>query len=252
MSKLYRCDGASWILVPDGSALKFSDGVAYFNAQKLHYPAGGVWAEAWSRSNPITLTFYPTVTTALRWNGSAPAYDPAGLAADNARTDMHNGRFAGSAAYHHTSILKFDAASNEGGGTLAAALATRPIVKSAKLRLNRVSGGLSSPSGNLIVGTWSQLSMETLPATSLTGIYHDWDPNTIGSVSGWTYGSNREFTVNPQNVYDLRDGKSLMFAEVTSGYTTSGGTTPAYMRIYGLLGADTTKQPLLTVTLDIV
>lgn len=252
MSKLFRSDGISWIPVPDGTSLKVPIGGTYQPPQKLHYPAGGVWAQAWSKSDQRIVTFFPTVTTALRWNGSAPAYDPAGLSADNTRTDMHNGRFAGSAPYHHTSMMKFDGNSNEGLGTLAAAMAVRPVVKSASIRLHRVSGGLSSPAGDLRVGTWSQLNLQTLPATTLDGTYHDWDPHTVTSVGGWSFGQNRTFAVYPQTIYDLLDGKALMFAEVLSGYMTSGGTTSAYMRIYGLLGGDLGKLPLLTVVLDIV
>jgi hypothetical protein len=150
-------------------------------------------------------------------------------------------------------MMRFASASNEGYGTIATILTTRPVVKSAKLRLNRVSGGLGSPSGYLRIGSWKQAGLESLPATTLDGTYHDFDPQYAGDVSGWAYGWNREFPVPTQCIYDHNAGYAIMFAEVTSGFLVNGGTTAAYMMIRGIANAPSAAYlPMLTVTFDLV
>lgn len=252
MSKIYFWNGSSYPNLPDGDRLRYWNGSSYAIPTEGRYWNGSSYQSFWTKSNPITVSFYPSLATSIRWNGGSVVYDPSGLTGDNARSDLYNGRFAGGTNYHYVSILQFRGGSNEGAGTLNELMVTRPVVKAASLRLNRVSGGLTSPAGYIRFGTWTQPNAETLPATTLNGTYNDWDPQAAYDIAGWSHGTNRAFGLYAQNIHDLNAGLTLMFAEVTSGYTTSGGTTSAYSRIYGLLGSDTTRQPLLTVTLDIV
>lgn len=252
MSILKRWDGSAWVLVPDGSMVKIWNGSAWVSPASVKYWNGTAWVNAWTQTDPITLTFYATLTTSLRWSGSSNVYDASGSHDDDTKADMHIGRYGGTYPYHYTSMMHFRDPSNEGGGTLDTAMGIRPVVKSASLRLRRVSSGLGSPAGNIRVGTWTQGFLETLPPTDLSGIYHDWDPMTVTSVSGWSIDTTKTIPVDPVNVTDLIFGKSLMLAEVISGYKTSGPTTSAYMKLYGLNdGApDLALAPLLTVTLD--
>lgn len=252
MSRIYASPSGSWGNVADGDKVRYWNGSGYAIATEVRVWNGSSWVSVWSKSNPVTVSFYPTFATNMRWNGSSVSYDSSGLSPNNAATDLYNGRYAGGTNYHYVSLLQFTGGSIQGLGTLAQLMASRPVVKSASLRLNRVSGGLGSPVGYLRIGTWTQANAQNLPATVLDGTYNDWDPKTVNGIGGWSYGSNRDFPVNVQQIYDLNAGKTLMFAEVESGYTTSGSTTNAYMRIYGMLGSDPGKLPILTVTLDII
>lgn len=251
MSRIYIPSGGGYVLVPDGNKILVCDGANYNIPTEVRVCNGATYVGVWSKSDPITLNFYPTLTTTLRWNGSFPEYDGPGTAADNTKADLFLGRYNGSYPYHYTSLLRFAGASIE-GPTLATALAARPFVKSATMRLHRVSGGYSSPTGYLRVGSWIQTPVESQPATSLNGSYHDWDPQQPNDVAGWSYGQNKTFWVPPQVVYDHNAGRAIMFSEVLSGYTSSGATTGAYMRIAGLTTSDGNKLPVLTVVLDVV
>lgn len=253
MSRLYINYGPGWTNVPDGNRVRYWNGGGYVDANQVRVWNGGGYVTVWTRSNPITATFYATATIALRQHSFGPEYDPGGSASNNAHSDLWNGRYNGSWPRHHTSILRFTGGANEGYGTIAQILTTHPAVKSATLRLNRVSGGLGSPSGYLRVGSWKQLGMESLPATTLDGTYHDFDPHYAGDVAGWQYGWNRNFAVPPQCIYDHNAGYALMFAEVTSGFLSTGGTTAAYMMIRGIENAPNVNYlPMLTVTFDVV
>ncbi len=257
MSNLKRWDGSAWVTVPDGSKVQYWTpvGPGYAIAQAVKYWNGSSWVTAWTRSDPLTLTFYPTFTTNIRWDGAEVDYDSNLTAVDNGKATLGLGRYNGEKPYHYTSLLKFDGVNVSGSTSLVAALAARPICKSASLRLYRNLGiGLQSPVGYLRMGTWSQLNAHTMPTTTVDGTYHDWSPTTVTDIYGWQRGFLKTFSVDPQNIYDLRDGKSLMFSEVTSGYLTSGGTTNAHSQIYGLNDGspDLAKIPVLTVSLDVV
>ncbi len=143
-------------------------------------------------------------------------------------------------------------ASVENQGTLKQAMVTRPVVKNASIRLNRVESGLSSPTGYLRIGTFDQLNIQNLPSTTVDGSRHDWPGHTATSVAGWSFGENKTFPVAAKTINDLDAGKAMMFAEVMSEYKNSGGTTSAYMLIYGVRGSSSGLVPKLTVTLDVV
>lgn len=254
MSILKRWDGAAWVTVPDGDAVKYWNGSAWVPANGLYYWNGSAWVQAWIKSDPITLTFYPTFTTNIRWDGSEVDYDSNLTAVDNTKATLGLGRFNGEKPYHYTSLLLFNADANESPVTIAEALATRPVVKSATLRLYRNLGvGLQYPAGYLRTGTWTQANLASLPATTVDGTYHDFDPTTVNDITGWQRGTLKSFPLWWNNIYDLRDGKALMFAEVESGFMVAGATTSAHSQIYGLNdGApDLSKAPKLTLTLDL-
>lgn len=255
MSLLKYWNGSAWTLVPDGTMVKYWNGSSWVMPSNVWYWSGSAWVNAWKKSNPATYTFYPTFTTNIRWDGSAVDYDSNLTASNDGEATLGLGRYNGEKPYHYTSLLKFDGnAINASTTTLAEALAARPVCTSATLRLYRNTGiGLGSPSGYLRTGIWTQLNAHTLPATSLDGRYHDWSQTTTNDIAGWTTGSSKTFTLDPEQIEALPSGKSLMFSEVTSGYTTSGGTTNAHSQIYGLNDGsyDTAKVPLLTVTLDL-
>ncbi len=252
MASLKRWNGSAWVSVPDGTAVKYWGGSNWIIPNAVKYWNGSSWQTAWTKSNPLTLTFVPSVTTTLRWTGSATVYDHPATANDSTKADLFLGRYGGSAPYHFTSLMKFDAASEENQGTLKQAMVTRPVVKSASLRLNRVSSGLSSPSGYLRIATFDQLNIQLLPATTVDGSRHDWPGHIATSIAGWSFGENKTFPVSIKTINDLDAGKALMFAEVMSEYKNSGGTTSAYTMIYGLRGGNAWLVPLLTVTLDVV
>lgn len=252
MSRLYLNNGPGYSNIPDGDRIRFWTGSSYAVPSEIRAWNGGAYVSVWSRSNPITATFYPSFTTNLRWNGSTTQYDGPGTSSNDAAADLFIGRFGGSFPYHYVSLLQFNGIpSLEGYGTLAELMATRPVVKGANLRLYRLAGGFSNPSGYIRIGTWTQASAQTLPATNLTGSYMDWDPQAVSDVGGWLHGQNRAFGVYPQTIYDMAAGKSIMISEVTSGHTTSGGTSTAYSRIIGNTTIDLAKLPILTVALDV-
>lgn len=252
MSRLYIASGGNYVNVPDGNRIKFSNGSGYVDASEARVWNGSSYSRFYSRSDPISVTFYPTFTTSLRWSGSAVQYDGAGTAADDTHADMFVGRFGGSFPYHYTSLLKFTGPSVEGFGTITDIIQTRPVIKGSALRLYRAAGGWYSPVGFLRIGTWTQPFMETLPATTLNGTYHDWDPHTANDIYGWLHGQNRWFPVWSQNIWDLAFGNSLMISEVLSGYTTPGGTSGTYSRITGATTIDPNIFPILAVTFDVV
>jgi hypothetical protein len=254
MSLIKYWNGSAWAVVPDGTAMKYWSGSAWVTANAVWYWSGSAWVKAWTKSSPATYTFYPTFTTNLRWDGANVDYDSNLSQSNDGLADLGLGRYNGEKPYHYTSLLKFDGDATNSATTLVEALAARPVCKSATLRLYRNPGkGLGSPVGYLRMGIWSQLNANLMPATSLDGRYHDWSDVVVNDIAGWTSSTNKVFTVSPQHIYDLAADKSLMFSEVTSGYTTSGGTTNAHSEIYGLEGGsyNTSLVPLLTVNLDL-
>jgi hypothetical protein len=200
-------------------------------------------------NDPETYTFRADFTTAIRQTDSGATYDSSATADDNTQAHMFNGRFNGTYPRHFTSVMGFGTAVE--GGTLASRLAVRPVIKSASLDLFRLEGaGVSSPSGYLRMGAWTQSNFRSLPSTSLSGTYHDWSPIRSHVINGWSEGTWKNFVIDAQHIIDLKDGKGLMFSEVTSGYTTNGSTTNAYMSIAGKVGSGFGLDPHLTVTLD--
>ncbi len=133
MSILKRWDGSAWILVPDGGAVKYWNGSAWVNPTAVRYWNGSAWIEAWSKSNPATYYFYPTLTTNMRWDGANVDYDSNLTANDNTKATLGLGRYNGSLPYHYTSVLLFNGNDIYNTITLAAALAARPVVKSTSL-----------------------------------------------------------------------------------------------------------------------
>jgi hypothetical protein len=252
MSILKRWNGSSWVTVPDGSSVKYWGGSNWVIPNAVKYWNGSSWQTAWTKSNPITLTFIPSVTTSLRWDGNSTEWDHPATSNNGAKADMFLGRYGGSAPYHFTSLMKFDAQSEENQGTLQQAMTARPVVKNASIRLNRVESGLNSPAGYLRIGTFDQQNIQTLPSTTVDGSRHDWPGHTATSVTGWSFGENKTFPVAAKTINGLDAGKALMFAEVMSDYKNSGGTTSAYMMIYGVRGSNSGLVPKLTVTLDVV
>ncbi|MBA3551113.1 hypothetical protein H0W32_02820 [Patescibacteria group bacterium] len=176
-------------------------------------------------------------------------------ASDDTKATLGLGRYNGEKPYHYTSIMLFGGDSIYVPDTLVEAMVARPVVKTATLRLYRNLGvGLNSPTGYLRMGVWSQLNSQTLPPTTLDGTYHDWSAPIATDIAGWIRGELKTVSVPWQAIHSLKDGKALMFSEVTSGYKTSGGTTNAHSQIYGLNNGspDLAKIPLLAVTLDVV
>lgn len=252
MSKLKRWNGSSWVTVPDGSAVKYWNGSNWVVPSAVRYWTGSTWAVAWAKADPKTLTFYANFTTNLRHSGGGALYDSTGTAANDAAADLYIGRYGGSYPYHFLSLIGFGLSNY--GTSLAAELAARPVIKSASLRLYRLPGaGLGSPSGTLSTGIWTQSGASNLPATTLSGTYNDWSTMSTTSINGWSYDTAKWFNVYGGQIQDLAAGKVLAISEVTSGYTSSGGTTNAYSRLYGLAsGFNSSKTPLLQITLDYV
>lgn len=254
MSLLKYWSGSAWTLIPDGIMFKYWTGSAWAYPNAVWYWSGSAWVKAWSKSDPATYTFYPTFTTNLRWDGSAVDYDSNLSQSNDGLADLLLGRYNGEKPYQAVSLMQFKGNNIGGSTTLAEALAVRPAVKSASVRLYRNPGaGLTYPAGYLRTGVWTQANAQNMPATTLDGTYNDWSPTGTHDIDGWTTGSAKSFSIEPQHILDMNAGKTLMFSEVTSGYTTSGGTTNAYSQIYGLEGGsyDTAKVPVLTVNLDL-
>lgn len=248
MSILKYWNGSTWVLVPDGSAVKYWNGSTWVVPNSVKYWNGSTWVTAWTKASPKTITLYADFATNLRHSGFGAVYDSSATAGNDAAADLFIGRYNGSQPYHFLSLIGFNSA------TLAAELATRPVVKSAALRLYRKPGaGYGSPAGDLVTGIWTQSNARSLPATTLSGTYNDFTPYAATSIDGWAYDTTRWFTMNGQHVLDLAAGKVLSISEVIGGFTTSGATTPAYSKIYGLAeGYNTSKMPAITVTLDYV
>lgn len=244
MPGLYRWNGSSWVQVPDGTALKYWDGSNWVNPNALKYWNGSSWVTAWNKSSPQVLTVTADFTTNVRYSGSTYNYDAAGEAANNDETNPRIGRFAGSASYHYISILGFPMS------TIVSAMATRPNITAARLRLNRLSGsGLGTLSGAnpIRVGTWTLANFRNMPAISNPASYDDWAPMSSIDVNGWSTG-NRYLDIDPQHVTDLINGRGLLLSEVTTGYNTSGSTTNLYSKFAGII--EGANLPQLEVTID--
>lgn len=243
--------GNGWYDIPAGDGLRYWNGSAYVVASRGRYWGGNGWYDFWTKSDPITVHFYPTFTTNLRRTGGAPEYDAIQSSGNNAAANLVIGRYGGTHPYHYTGLVHFQGNSVEGIGSLTDLMIARPVVKAASLRLTRAYGGLTSPAGVIRIGTWTQAFAQTLPATTLDGTYHDWDPQAVYDITGWVHGQTRTFGLHTQTIYDLQYGKSIMVSEVTGGYNDPGGTTSAYGAIWGLANADGNVVPYLTVILDV-
>lgn len=252
MSILKRWNGSSWVTVPDGTAVKYWNGSSWQIPSAVRYWNGSSWQPAWLKTDPVTRSYYPTFTTNLRWEGSHVEYDSNHSNQSNrGAAALGLGRYNGSYPYHYVSLLRFAGTAVGGYATIAAQLGARPVVKSATLRLYRESGvGLQYPGGYIRFGVWTQANIESLPATNMTS-YIDWSPQNAYDIAGWQRTQNKVFSLSPQLIYDMAAGKSIMFSEVTSGHTTSGGTTNAHSQIRGLNSADNATRPYLTVTFDL-
>lgn len=246
MSKIYRHNGSQWVNVPDGTAIKYHNGSSWVNPTSIAYYNGG-WQTAWNKSAPVTYTYYTWFEDNLR-HGTSNAWTTNG---DNY---PYIGRFNGTYPYHFAGVLSLG---NSTDGVTAhnadQVIATRPVIKSISLRLTRhSSSGSSSPSGNMNIGTmshpqpWNTGTMSTISST------FDFSPVTTYGVSGWGFSTTRTIDIQPQHGYDMiNSGRALIMSEVTSGYTTSGSSTGAYMKFHGGGDGDSIR-PMFTITFDYV
>ena len=256
MSLLKYWNGSSWVLVPDGTAVKYWSGSAWTNPSFVKYWNGSSWVTAWSKSDPVTYHYYPAYTVNVRAGSTPPVgvYDSGGSAADNAQADLYIGAFAGSFPYHYQSYMSFGASVE--GPTIGAALAVRPNVTSASLRLTRTGASGSSPAtGTLYTGLWTQSGFNSLPSTSVgtSPEYHDFVGGTSASITGLTYNGETSVSVSQTQVDALGAGtKALMLAGInTSSFTSSvGSTTGNYMAFLGNENGAAGTRPYLSITFD--
>lgn len=247
MSKLYRHNGSSWVNVPDGDKVLYHNGSSWVNPTEVLYHNGSSWVTAWNKSDPVTYSYYTWFDDNLR-HGTSNAWT---TTSDNL---PYIGRFGGTYPYHFAGVMSLGNPVNSGDPTASAALGTRSVIKSIYLRLTRhsTSAGVSSPTGNMNIGTmsypqpWNTGTMSTISAT------FDFSPVTTYSVNGWGFGVTKTIEIEPQHGYDMIDnGRPLIISEVTSGYTTSGSSTGAYMKFWGNGDGDSVR-PMFTITFDYV
>lgn len=239
MATLKRWNGSSWVTVPDGTAFKYWNGSAWVNPNAVKYWNGSSWVTCWNKSDPQTLTVTADFTSNIR----VTSWDAAGESSNNAQANPRIGRFNGSQPYHYIGILGFPMSS------ISSAMGTRPTITGGRVYIYRLSGsGLSTATGTLRIGTWTQSNFRNTPSVSSIGSYTDFSPLRSHNVGNWTDPSGQWFDLDPQHVQDLVNGRGLTISEVTTGWTSSGGTTSLYSKIAGIQNGS--NLPRLEVTID--
>lgn len=247
MSRLNYYSGG-WKNLPDGTRFKYYDN-GWKNPNKVAVYDGSQWVTVWNKSDPVTYSYYTWFDDNLR-HGTSNAWT---TTSDNL---PYIGRFGGTYPYHFAGVLSLgsptDGNSAHNADTI---IATRPVIKSISLRLTRhsTSAGVSSPTGNMNIGTmsypvasWGSGTMTTVSST------FDFSPVTTYSVNGWGFGVTKTIDIEPQHGYDMINSqRALIMSEVTSGYTTSGSSTNAYMKFWGNGDGDSVR-PMFTITFDYV
>lgn len=248
MSILKYWNGSAWTLVPDGTAFKYWNGSSWVNPNFVKYWNGSSWATAWSKTDPVTYTYYAGYSNNLR-NGTSNAFtttsDP---------SSAYIGAFAGTYPYHFASIVSLgDPTDGNSSHNASTVIATRPVIKSISLRLTRQSTtGTSGPTGSLYIGSlsypvasWGSGTMSTISST------FDWSPVVTHDVSGWGFSTTRTIDLNVQHGYDMiNSSRGLLLGGTTGSYTTSvGSSTGNYMKFEGY-NAGTSVRPMFTVTFD--
>jgi hypothetical protein len=145
----------------------------------------------------------------------------------------------------------FAAAAGETTDFLANKLAVRPVVTSATLRLTRdtATHGVANPtSGSVYVSPYDGSTTDSAPDPADV----DLSKAESASVVGLARGSDLTITLDQDIIDELASTSTLAITNVNSGLNDSGSSLDQnYMWFFGLTNvSDSSKRPLITVTLD--
>jgi len=221
---------------------------------------GGSWRQFYVGSDPVTYTFDASASKSARGISWATSSNPAG--ADYPR----QGRY--STNYPWFGLVQFTNTSgtNSSGGnkTLSDALAIRPVVKSATLRLTRWSSahGLTYASGDIYIAKYNDSITATSPTHNLLDFNHyayKNYPGFPGPLTDYiTLGETTYIDLNSNghvsNLIDHAKTKPLSITNTTNNTNTGDGlgrftsSQDTDYIIYNAAGI--AYAPLLSVTLD--
>ena len=240
--------GGSWVSLPNGTAFKVRHGDAWVNPSKVKVRHGGAWVDAWSKSDPKTVSFRATATNSYRSTGWRGA------------NDLRAGHFENFGT--HIGLMNFTNATSTGGitgDTITEVLATgRTTLTDIKLTLHRDSSGGTNPFGagsgtqnNYYVGNYSSAggtfasgnAQTLLTTTNMATITY-----SMLAGLGWNFSESMDLTLNA-NVGTDAATKYVWISDMSSGWlanTGSGGS--GYSEVYGLFEGDPSSANCATLT----
>lgn len=251
-------EGGSWYQADPAKGIWVKDGGTWREADSVWIKDGGTWRQGYQKSDPVTYTMelngfssYPSrFARGTSWGTSSngPASGTSGT-----RTIACGRYFTGSSTKRYYGLLNFAFAAAAGETTefLANKLAVRPVVTSATLRLTRdtATHGVANPtSGSVYVSPYDGSTTDSAPDPADV----DFSKAESASVVGLARGSDLTITLDQDIIDELASTSTLAITNVNSGLNDSGSSLDQnYMWFFGLTNvSDSSKRPLITVTLD--
>lgn len=249
MSKLYYHNGSGWVLVPDGTMLKYHNGSAWVNPLFLKYYDGSAWQTAWSKSDPVTYTYYPAWTQGYMsdtGNGQINGSILSGVADNDivqGYWESTQGSVPGPAGTwgYVSSVIAFP--------DLADELAVRPVIKSATLRLTMAVGYGGDPKNTNVVMGHPHGVVGTSPPTTRSHTHTNQALQDTGDLFT-ANGQTKTITLN-QAMRDTLETYRGIGIHDTADSTTETGKRATRAIFEGASQASSVR-PLLTVTLDYI
>jgi len=255
--EFYIRNGGSWRQAdPAKGIYVYNSG--WKEAQEVWIRNGGAWHKGYQKSDPVTYTLglngfdpYPSrFARGTSWGTSSNG--PAGGSAGT-RTIACGRYYLGGNTKRYYGLMEFLFATNpnEDPELLATKMQTRPVVTSATLKLTRdtVTHGSANPSsGSIYISPYNGNTGDAAPDPADV----DFSKATgAQSVVGLARGSSITIDLDQDIIDELALTGTLAVTNVNSGLNNSGASEDqSYMWFFGQNVSDTSKHPLLTVTLD--
>jgi len=243
MAALKRSTGSgtgNWTSVPNGTKVKRSTGSGtgnWSNPKHVWYSTGsgtGNWVKTWSKSDPVTYSFYAT---------NSGSWRPSGWRSSNECR-------VGSYGYgDHICVMDFTADTDDTTGiTLATAIAARPTCTSLSVAVFRMSGSGASTTATGSGESWYMGQYDgTIGSGDADDSINTTNMTTFATgADSWGSNVDRAFTLNTSLASALST-KELWIANRTSSFSSDGGTDATYSALAPHTNA---FKALITVTLD--
>lgn len=253
----YIRNGGSWRKAdPAKGIYVYNSG--WKEAQEVWIRNNGAWHQGYQKSDPVTYTMELNVFATYQsrfargtsWGTSSngPAAGTSGT-----RTIACGRYYLGGNTKRYYGLMNFAFAANPNEATelLAVKMQTRPVVKSATLRLTRdtvVHGSSNPSSGSIYIAPYNGATSDSAPDPADV----DFSKAESASVVGLTRGSNITIDLDQDIIDELASTGTLAITNVNSGLNNSGASEDqSYLWFFGMHNVtDGSKRPLITVTLD--
>ena len=257
--EFYIRNGGSWRKAdPAKGIYVYNSG--WKEASEIWIRDGGAWRQGYQKSDPVTYTMplnsYLNSYASRFARGTSWGISTNGPGSGTSGTrNIACGRYyTGGNTKRYYGLMEFlfaDGSDGYGVELLSVKLGRRPVVQSATLRLTRdtVIHGYSNPSsGNIYVSPYNGSTSDSAPDPADV----DFSKAASKSAVGLTRGSDITIDLDQDIIDELASTGNLALTNVNSGLNNLGSSLDqTYLWFFGTHNvADTSKHPLITVTLD--